>query len=105
MWEFIFLFLRFVASFFKSKAVIQVENLALRHQLCVLRRSAKRPKIRSADRRPRVQHSHGHDLRRSSRGLQIVGPRHADLRVVQAARVYEQLSGFTVLRLPHGVKA
>lgn len=38
-------------------------------------------------------------------GLQIIGPRHADLRVLQAARVYEQLSGFTALRPPHGVKA
>ena len=38
-------------------------------------------------------------------GLQIIGPRHADLRVLQAARVYEQLSDFTALRPPHGVKA
>jgi hypothetical protein len=41
-----FLFLRFMASFFKSKAILQAENLALRHQLCVLGRSVKRPRIR-----------------------------------------------------------
>ena len=45
-----FLFLRFMASFFKSKAILQAENLALRHQLCVLGRSVKRPRIRPADR-------------------------------------------------------
>ena len=50
MREFIFLYLRIVASFFKSKLTLQAENLALRHQLCVLRRSAKRPKIQPADR-------------------------------------------------------
>jgi len=50
MQEFIFLFLRFVASCFKSKSTLQTENLALRHQLCVLSRSAKRPKIQPADR-------------------------------------------------------
>ena len=35
---------------FKSRATLQVENLALRHQLDVLRRSVKRPKLTSADR-------------------------------------------------------
>ena len=35
---------------FKSRATLQLENLALRHQLGVLRRSAKRPKLTSADR-------------------------------------------------------
>jgi hypothetical protein len=35
---------------FKSRATLQVENLALRHQLGVLRRSVKRPKLTSADR-------------------------------------------------------
>src|ERR1700737_276418 len=35
---------------FKSRATIQLENLALRHQLSVLRRSVKRPKLTSADR-------------------------------------------------------
>src|SRR5215831_4473052 len=35
---------------FKSRAALQVENLALRHQLAVLGRSVKRPKLTSADR-------------------------------------------------------
>src|SRR5215472_8222008 len=35
---------------FKSRASLQLENLALRHQLGVLRRSVKRPKLTSADR-------------------------------------------------------
>src|SRR4029077_2191791 len=35
---------------FKSRATLQLENLALRHQLGVLRRSVKRPKLASADR-------------------------------------------------------
>jgi transposase InsO family protein len=35
---------------FKSRAVLQLENLALRHQLGVLRRSVKRPKLTPADR-------------------------------------------------------
>jgi putative transposase len=35
---------------FKSRTALQVENLALRHQLAVLRRSVKRPKLTSADR-------------------------------------------------------
>lgn len=35
-------------------------------------------------------------------GLQIVGPRHADARVLQAALAFEQLSGFGG-RPPHGV--
>jgi putative transposase len=34
----------------KSRTALQVENLALRHQLAVLRRSVKRPKLTSADR-------------------------------------------------------
>ena len=50
MREYFFLFRRFVTSFFKSKSTLQTENLALRHQLCVFSRSAKRPKIRVADR-------------------------------------------------------
>ncbi len=50
MREFIFLYLRIVASFFKSKLTLQAENLALRHQLCVLHRSMKRPKVKPADR-------------------------------------------------------
>src|SRR6516225_10765248 len=35
---------------FKSRATLQLENIALRHQLGVLRRSVKRPKLTSADR-------------------------------------------------------
>jgi transposase InsO family protein len=35
---------------FKSRAALDLENLALRHQLSVLRRSVKRPKLTSADR-------------------------------------------------------
>src|SRR5262245_29983064 len=35
---------------FKSRTAIQVENLALRHQHAVLRRSVKRPKLTAADR-------------------------------------------------------
>src|SRR5579871_4151747 len=36
----------------KSRATLQLENLGLRHQLCVLCRSVKRPKLTSADRFP-----------------------------------------------------
>src|SRR6266851_1463702 len=35
---------------FRSRATLHLENLALRHQLGVLRRSVKRPKLTSADR-------------------------------------------------------
>ena len=35
---------------FKSRATLQLENLPLRHQLGVLRRAVKRPKLTSADR-------------------------------------------------------
>jgi len=38
------------AASFKSRTALQVENLALRHQLAVLRRSVKRPKLITADR-------------------------------------------------------
>src|SRR6267143_4839775 len=38
-------------SIFRSRAALQLENLALRHQIGVLRRSArKRPKLTSGDR-------------------------------------------------------
>ena len=37
-------------STFKSRTALQVENLALRHQLGVLQRSVKRPKLITADR-------------------------------------------------------
>jgi hypothetical protein len=39
-----------VSATFKSRAVLQLENLALRHQLGVLQRSVKRPKLTAADR-------------------------------------------------------
>src|SRR5215469_18970222 len=35
---------------FQSRAALQLENIALRHQLGVLRRSVKRPKLTSPDR-------------------------------------------------------
>jgi putative transposase len=38
------------SAVFKSRAALQLENLALRHQLGVLNRSVKRPKLTSADR-------------------------------------------------------
>jgi putative transposase len=37
-------------GFFRSRAALQLEILALRHQICVLQRSVKRPKLTSADR-------------------------------------------------------
>ena len=39
-----------VAAIFRSRTTLQMENLALRHQLCVLERSVKRPKLTKADR-------------------------------------------------------
>src|SRR5215468_521479 len=39
-----------VVTALKSRATLQLEHLALRHQLSVLRRSVKRPKLTSADR-------------------------------------------------------
>jgi hypothetical protein len=39
-----------VSGTFKSRAALQLENLALRHQLGVLQRSVKRPKLAPADR-------------------------------------------------------
>ena len=40
----------FVRGFFAGRAALLAENLALRHQLAVLRRSVKRPKLRTRDR-------------------------------------------------------
>src|SRR5258708_9567615 len=37
-------------SFFKPRAALQLENLALRHQLGVLRSSVKKPKLTPLDR-------------------------------------------------------
>ena len=39
-----------VVVFFRSRAALAAENLALRHQLGVLQRSAKRPRLRARDR-------------------------------------------------------
>jgi putative transposase len=39
-----------LSSIFKSRAALQLENLALRHQLSVLHRSVKRPKLTTVDR-------------------------------------------------------
>ena len=39
-----------VSATFKSRAALQLENLALRHQLGVLQRSVKRPELPPADR-------------------------------------------------------
>ena len=40
-----------VSSIFRSRAALELENLALRHQIGVLQRSArKRPKLTSTDR-------------------------------------------------------
>src|SRR6266851_3627470 len=38
------------SAVFKSRTTLHLENLALRHQLGVLRRSVKRPELTSADR-------------------------------------------------------
>ena len=50
MVELIRLFASFLRAALKSRAGLQAENLALRHQLCVLQRSVKRPKVKPADR-------------------------------------------------------
>jgi len=39
-----------LSALFRSRAALQLEILALRHQLCVLQRSVKRPKLTPADR-------------------------------------------------------
>ena len=48
MIEFIRLCVSFLVSTFRSRATLQAENLALRHQLCVYQRSVKRPKVQPA---------------------------------------------------------
>ncbi len=41
---------RFIEQFFRTRAALHAENLALRHQLCVLQRSVKKPRIQPTDR-------------------------------------------------------
>src|SRR5215470_13216648 len=43
-------FVAAASAAFKSRTTLHLENLALRHQLGVLRRSVERPKLTSADR-------------------------------------------------------
>lgn len=50
MIELIRLYVSFMASTFRSRTALQIENLALRHQLGVYQRSIKRPKVQRADR-------------------------------------------------------
>ena len=42
--------LAFVATSFRSRTALQLEILALRHQVCVLQPSVKRPKLTATDR-------------------------------------------------------
>lgn len=42
--------LSFFAAFFRTRAALQLEILALRHQLAVAQRSVKRPRLKPADR-------------------------------------------------------
>ena len=46
--------LEVLLSGFKSRAALQTENLALRHQLCVYKRSIKRAKVEPTDRVLRI---------------------------------------------------
>ena len=50
MRNFVILFLGCIASLFKSRKGLQIENLALRHQLCVFQRMTSRPDIQPVDR-------------------------------------------------------
>jgi putative transposase len=50
MLEFLLLFLRGLFAGCQSHSGLVLENLALRHQLAVLKRQARKPKLRSADR-------------------------------------------------------
>jgi hypothetical protein len=43
-------FLSSLISTFRSRAILQLEILALRHQLSVYKNSKKRPKVKLADR-------------------------------------------------------
>jgi putative transposase len=42
--------LYFLRALFRNRATVAAENLALRHQLGVLQRSVKRPRLRRRDR-------------------------------------------------------
>ena len=46
----IHLALAFLKAFFAGRTALAAENLALRHQLAVVQRSLKRPKLRKRDR-------------------------------------------------------
>ncbi|MCF6284855.1 MAG: integrase core domain-containing protein [Candidatus Hydrogenedentes bacterium] len=50
MKEVTLLVIAILTSCFKSRASLQAENVALRHQLCVFQRSVRRAKVRPADR-------------------------------------------------------
>lgn len=50
MRELALLALAYITSMLKSRVALSVENLALRHQLCVFQRSVKRTKVKPADR-------------------------------------------------------
>ena len=50
MFDVIFALLRSLPSGFQSHPQLMLENLALRHQLAVLKRTARKPKLRPADR-------------------------------------------------------
>src|ERR1700746_1675139 len=50
MLEFLLLFLRCLFAAFQSHSPLLLQNLALRHQLAVLKRQARKPKLRPADR-------------------------------------------------------
>jgi putative transposase len=50
MFDVLLALLRFVLSGFQSRSGLVLENLALRHQLAVLRRQTRKPKLRPADR-------------------------------------------------------
>src|SRR5262245_52727931 len=50
MFQLIFSLLLSLRSFLRTHAELQIEIVALRHQLSVLQRNVRRPKLRSADR-------------------------------------------------------
>ena len=52
MSDVIFVLLRSLLSVCQSRRLLLLENLALRHQLTVLKRQTRQPKLRQADRLP-----------------------------------------------------